>query len=257
MELALKIFGGAEFLGGLMVGTQHFHCQSPRFDPWPGNWDPTSCVARPKKKKIFFNKSIEMFFTDWILGLDLFLKFLQFILKLREKMAHMNGNYHYICCVFFLPFHGVSRAHISGVSISPCFLDRSQLLCFNELKDFSSHKADLVLRSLSLMLWLLSSERQTCLLSSPSQILSCLPMKAFLPCLGHSSSWYAHLGSWQPSGIVKLGSWNLKHKFDRCHGYLVLVVFSLKTQTWSNAYDHESWKQEKEHWLLWLWTFFS
>ena len=37
MELALKIFGGAEFLGGLMVGTQLFHCQSPRFDPWPGN----------------------------------------------------------------------------------------------------------------------------------------------------------------------------------------------------------------------------
>ena len=158
------------------VGTQNI--RGSRIPWWSNGWDPALSLLESQvwslawelrsdklcgkaKKKIFLNKSIEMFFTDWILGLDLFLKFLQFILKLREKMAHMNGNYHYICCVFFLPFHGVSRAHISGVSISPHLLDRSQLLCFNELKDFSSHKAYLVLQSLSLMLWLLSSERQT------------------------------------------------------------------------------------------------
>ena len=88
---------------------------------------------------------------------------------------------------------------------------------------------------MSFTLWWLDSERETTSLSSPPQILLCLPVKAFLPCLGHSSFWYARVGSWQPSGIVKQGSWNLKHKLDRCLAYLVLVAFSLKTQTWSKC----------------------
>ena len=31
-----------------MVKTGHLHCHGPRYDPWSGNYDPTSRVARPK-----------------------------------------------------------------------------------------------------------------------------------------------------------------------------------------------------------------
>ena len=31
-----------EFPGGLAVGIKGFHCQWPGFNPWSGNWDPTS-----------------------------------------------------------------------------------------------------------------------------------------------------------------------------------------------------------------------
>ena len=30
-----------DFPGGPVVKTLCFHCREYRFDPWPGNWDPT------------------------------------------------------------------------------------------------------------------------------------------------------------------------------------------------------------------------
>ena len=53
-----------EFPGGLVVGILGSHCRGPGFNPWSGNRDPASCVARPKRKK---NKVIvelpTLFFT--------------------------------------------------------------------------------------------------------------------------------------------------------------------------------------------------
>ena len=40
-----------EFPGGPVVKTLHSHCQGPGFNPWSGNWDSTSQVTWPKKKK--------------------------------------------------------------------------------------------------------------------------------------------------------------------------------------------------------------
>ena len=34
-----------------MVKASHFHCSGCGFDPFSGNYDPTCCGARPKKKK--------------------------------------------------------------------------------------------------------------------------------------------------------------------------------------------------------------
>ena len=34
-----------------MVRTLHFHCWGPRFDPWLGNQDLTSCVATKVREK--------------------------------------------------------------------------------------------------------------------------------------------------------------------------------------------------------------
>ena len=39
-----------EFPGGPVVRTPPSHCRGPRFNPWSGNWDPTSHEAWPKKK---------------------------------------------------------------------------------------------------------------------------------------------------------------------------------------------------------------
>ena len=41
-----------EFPSGSVVRTRGFHCRGPGFNPWSGNQDPASCVARPKEKKI-------------------------------------------------------------------------------------------------------------------------------------------------------------------------------------------------------------
>ena len=35
----------------VVVGTGHFCCQEPGFDPGSGNWGPTSRAAQPKKKR--------------------------------------------------------------------------------------------------------------------------------------------------------------------------------------------------------------
>ena len=42
---------GREFPGCPVVRTLYFHCQGRRFNPWSGNKDPASCLARPKKNK--------------------------------------------------------------------------------------------------------------------------------------------------------------------------------------------------------------
>ena len=34
-----------------MLRTLRFHCWGPRFDPWLGNQDLTSCVARKERKE--------------------------------------------------------------------------------------------------------------------------------------------------------------------------------------------------------------
>ena len=39
--------------GGPVVRTPHFPCGGPRFDPWLGNWDPTSHTAQPKKRAAY------------------------------------------------------------------------------------------------------------------------------------------------------------------------------------------------------------
>ena len=43
---------GREFPGGPVVGLQCFHCCDQGFNSWLGNWDPTSLVVWPKKKKM-------------------------------------------------------------------------------------------------------------------------------------------------------------------------------------------------------------
>ena len=40
-----------EFSGSPVVRTLCSHCRGPRFNPWLGNSDPTSCMVRPKRKK--------------------------------------------------------------------------------------------------------------------------------------------------------------------------------------------------------------
>ena len=47
-------------------------------------------------------------------GSESFSKFLQFTLQLKDNMTYVNGNYHYICQIFLLPFHGISRSHNSA-----------------------------------------------------------------------------------------------------------------------------------------------
>ena len=39
------------FPGGLVVRIWCFHCHGQGFNPWWGNWDPTSCTPWPKFKK--------------------------------------------------------------------------------------------------------------------------------------------------------------------------------------------------------------
>ena len=40
-----------EFPDGSVIGTPHFHCRGPRFDPQWGNWEPTGHVVRPTTTK--------------------------------------------------------------------------------------------------------------------------------------------------------------------------------------------------------------
>ena len=40
-----------EFPGGPVVRTLFFHCPGPRFNPWPGNYDPASHMKQPKKRE--------------------------------------------------------------------------------------------------------------------------------------------------------------------------------------------------------------
>ena len=48
----LKIFLG-DFPGSPVVRTPRFLCRGYGLDPWPGNQDPASCTAQPKKKNLF------------------------------------------------------------------------------------------------------------------------------------------------------------------------------------------------------------
>ena len=49
-----------------MVGTPHFHCQGPRFDPWLGKWDPASPTVWPKKEiRSYF---LMLLFSRWVVS---------------------------------------------------------------------------------------------------------------------------------------------------------------------------------------------
>ena len=49
-----------------MVGTPHFHCRGPRFDPWSGKWDPASPTVWPKKEiRSYF---LMLLFSHWVVS---------------------------------------------------------------------------------------------------------------------------------------------------------------------------------------------
>ena len=60
-----------KFPGSSTVGSLHFHCRWPRFDPWSGNKDPTSHTVWPKKqnkrKKKVVGSSVWMSRTGWLM----------------------------------------------------------------------------------------------------------------------------------------------------------------------------------------------
>ena len=56
MEITIRkwnlVINSSKFPSGPVVRSWCFHCWGPRFNPWSGKENPSSCVAQQKKKKL-------------------------------------------------------------------------------------------------------------------------------------------------------------------------------------------------------------
>ena len=88
--------GSWEFPGATVIRTPHSHCWGPRFNPWLGNWDPTSHGAQPKKRK---SGSWFTIFNNFMVWLSLGVKQITSMINYYSSQRNyniLNYLFHYL-----------------------------------------------------------------------------------------------------------------------------------------------------------------